>query len=169
MARSWEATYMLALGRRGPQRLHAHPPPPPLLLLCCGRAPPKGNPGSRDRARRTLRHALSGDFIGFPGSCSSAARGAAQGGPRGARRGVQERVPRAGARLTAAGSARRRTFLTVGAKGSGEQSRVAGGPSLRGWNGSTRRVQSLRRAVGQPRFPPGLRCGSAQPPGWPPL
>lgn len=50
-------------------------------LLCCPRAPPKGTVAFGTAPRRTLRHALSGEFIGFPGSCSSSARGAAQGGP----------------------------------------------------------------------------------------
>lgn len=51
-------------------------------LPCCPRAPPKGTGAFGTAPRRTLRHALSGEFIGFPGSCSSSARGAAQGGPR---------------------------------------------------------------------------------------
>lgn len=85
--------------------------------------------------------------------------GCARGGARwtpGARRGVQERVPRAGARPTAAGSARRRTFPIVGAKCSAEPSQEAGDPSLPGWTGATCKVQSLRRGAGL-SFPPGAQ------------
>lgn len=79
---SWEATYMLALLRRGPQRLHAHPPSSPLCSLLLASSTEVGTRTAGTAPRRTLRHALSGEFIGFPGSCSSPARGAAQGGPR---------------------------------------------------------------------------------------
>lgn len=91
----------------------------------------EGDRGFRDRARQDPSsrpfwrvHRVS------PAAALSPASGAAQGGPWGASRGVQAQVPRAGARLTAAGSARRRTFPRVGTKGSGE--RVAADPSLRG-------------------------------------
>lgn len=63
---------------RFPEAARSSSSPP---LLCCLLAPLKGTGAFWTAPGRTLRHALSGEFIGFPGSCSSPARGAAQGGP----------------------------------------------------------------------------------------
>lgn len=63
---------------RFPEAAHSSSSAP---LLCCPQALPKEIGAFGTAPRRTLRHALSGEFIGFPGSCSSTARGAAQGGP----------------------------------------------------------------------------------------
>lgn len=144
---SWEATYMLALLRRGPQRLHAHPPPSPLCSLLPASSTEVGTRTAGTAPRRTLRHALSGEFIGFPGSCSSPARGAAQGGPRARAAEFKSAGP---ARRGAADGGRFRpahNFPNTWGQGlrgvEPESSRVDGGSSLRGWNGATRRVQSL--------------------------
>lgn len=87
------------------------------------------------------------------------ARGGARWTP-GARRGVQELVPRSGARPTAAGSARRRTFQVAGAKGSsepgGERSQPAG---LEDCDSQCPEYAARH----PPPFPLRLRCGSARP------
>lgn len=90
---------------------------------------------------------------------------------RGARRRVQDQVPRAGARLRAAGSVGPRTFPRVGTKGSGE--RVAAGRSRPAGLGEAEitRLLSLWPGAAQrwPRFPPEAQVRLGAPPGWPRL
>lgn len=147
---------MLALPLTGPQRPQVHS----LALFCSAAGELHRGAGAAGTAPlSTLRHALSGEFIGFPGSCSLPARGAAQGGPR-----ARAAEFRAGpARRGAAGGGRFRLAENFPSSW-GEGLARTGRPM--GWKAATRRVQCLRRGAGL-GFPLRLRCGSASPRGPP--
>lgn len=159
---------MLALLRRGPQRLHAHPPPSPLCSLLPASSTEVGTRTAGTAPRRTLRHALSGEFIGFPGSCSSPARGAAQGGPRARAAEFKSAGP---ARRGAADGGRFRpahNFPNTWGQGlRGVEPESSRWMAVQACGAGTVRPAGSRacdEALVSLGLPLGLRCGSVQPP-----